>query len=356
MRRHLALLAAGAALASPSSALSRADVAAVPARPNVVFVLADDLGYAELGSYGQQKIRTPSLDRLAAEGVRFTQHYSGNAVCAPSRSVLLTGRHPGRTPIRDNREVQPEGQAPLPGAAVTLAELFKKEGYVTGAMGKWGLGPPGSEGDPLRQGFDRFFGYNCQRQAHNFYPAYLYDDERRLPLDNPPFPAHQKLPDGSDPDDPRSYAGYARPGLRARPHLGASACVRPRQPGPSLLPLSPDHRARTSRFRCRRTRWPSTAGVGPTRRTAAATATSRTPRRAPPTPRWSPAWTARSGGSSTSSASWVSTSGRSSCSPRTTARPTTASAARTRSSSAPPARSAASRARSTRAASACPRS
>ncbi len=172
-------------------------------------MLADDLGYAELGSYGQQKIRTPSLDRLAAEGVRFTQHYSGNAVCAPSRSVLLTGRHPGRTPIRDNREAQPEGQAPLPGAAVTLAELFKKEGYVTGAMGKWGLGPPGSEGDPLRQGFDRFFGYNCQRQAHNSYPAYLYDDELRLPLDNPPFPAHQKLSDGADPDDPRSYAGYA---------------------------------------------------------------------------------------------------------------------------------------------------
>jgi arylsulfatase A-like enzyme len=208
MRRQLAILALGSALASPSFALPRAEADGAPARPNVVFVLADDLGYAELGSYGQQEIRTPSLDRLAAEGVRFTQHYSGNAVCAPSRSVLLTGRHPGRTPIRDNREVQPEGQVPLPGAAVTLAELLKKEGYVTGAMGKWGLGPPGSEGDPLRQGFDRFFGYNCQRQAHNFYPAYLYDDGRRLPLDNPPFPAHQKLPDGSDPNDPRSFAGY----------------------------------------------------------------------------------------------------------------------------------------------------
>ncbi len=211
MRPSLAVLAVGAALLfSSSSPLHGADtVAAAPARPNVIFVLADDLGWAELGSYGQQKIRTPSIDRLAAEGVRFTQHYSGNAVCAPSRSVLLTGQHPGHTPIRDNRELQPEGQVPLPGAAVTLAELLKGQGYVTAAMGKWGLGPPGSEGDPLRQGFDHFFGYNCQRQAHNYYPTYLYDDDRRLPLDNPAFPVNQKLPDGADPGDPRSYAGYA---------------------------------------------------------------------------------------------------------------------------------------------------
>ncbi len=141
--------------------------------------------------------------------MRFTQHYSGNAVCAPSRSVLLTGQHPGHTPIRDNREMQPEGQAPLPAAAVTIAELLKAQGYATAAMGKWGLGPPGSEGDPLKQGFDHFFGYNCQRHAHNHYPTYLYDDDRRLPLDNPAFPVNQKLPDGADPADPRSYAGYA---------------------------------------------------------------------------------------------------------------------------------------------------
>ncbi|HYN01283.1 MAG TPA: arylsulfatase, partial [Vicinamibacteria bacterium] len=211
MRQHVAGLAFGAALVfSSSSPLHGAEtVTATPARPNVIFVLADDLGWAELGSYGQQKIRTPSIDRLAAEGVRFTQHYSGNAVCAPSRSVLLTGQHPGHTPIRDNRELQPEGQVPLPAATVTLAELLKGQGYVTAAMGKWGLGPPGSEGDPLRQGFDHFFGYNCQRQAHNYYPTYLYDDDRRLPLDNPAFPVNQKLPDGADPADPRSYAGYA---------------------------------------------------------------------------------------------------------------------------------------------------
>ena len=98
---------------------------------------------------------------------------------------------------------------PLPAAAVTLAELFKKLGYATGAIGKWGLGPPGSEGDPLPQGFDHFFGYNCQRHAHNYYPTYLCDDDQRVPLDNPAFPVNQKLPDGADPADPRSYAGYA---------------------------------------------------------------------------------------------------------------------------------------------------
>ena len=151
-------------------------------RPNVVFILADDLGYGELGSYGQQRIRTPSLDRLAAQGMRFTQHYAGNAVCAPSRAVLMTGRHPGRNPIRDNRELEPEGQWPLPSPELTLAEVLKPLGYTTAAMGKWGLGPPRSEGDPLRQGFDRFFGYNCQRHAHDHYPEYLYDDARRVPL------------------------------------------------------------------------------------------------------------------------------------------------------------------------------
>jgi arylsulfatase A len=203
--RLLAILAALAASAGPRAEASEPALA----RPNVIFVLADDLGSAELGSYGQQKIRTPSLDRLAAEGVRFTQHYSGNAVCAPSRAVLMTGQHPGHAPIRDNRELQPEGQLPLPAAAVTIAELFKKQGYATAAMGKWGLGPPGSEGDPLRQGFDHFFGYNCQRHAHNHYPTFLYDDDRRLPLDNPEIPVNQELPGGAPPADPRSYRGYA---------------------------------------------------------------------------------------------------------------------------------------------------
>ncbi|MEW5976677.1 MAG: arylsulfatase [Acidobacteriota bacterium] len=151
-------------------------------KPNIIFILADDLGYAELGSYGQKKIRTPHLDRMAKEGMRFTQFYAGNAVCAPSRCVLMTGRHGGHAFIHNNREVEPEGQHPIPEEAVTVAELLKDQGYATAAMGKWGLGPPGSTGDPNRQGFDEFFGYNCQRQAHNFYPRYLWKNDAKVSL------------------------------------------------------------------------------------------------------------------------------------------------------------------------------
>ena len=175
-------------------------------KPNVVYVMADDLGYAELGSYGQKKIKTPRLDQLAAEGMRFTRNYSGNAVCAPSRCVLMTGKHPGHAFIRNNGEVKPEGQRPIPKSEFTMAEMFKSEGYATGAFGKWGLGRPGSEGDPIHQGFDRFFGYNCQRHAHSYYPNYLWSNEKRVPLNNePPVPGHASLPKGSDPADPRSY-------------------------------------------------------------------------------------------------------------------------------------------------------
>jgi arylsulfatase A-like enzyme len=194
------------ALASGLVLLAAAAPTAPPQRANVLFILADDLGWAELGSYGQQRIRTPALDRLAAEGMRFTQHYAGSAVCAPSRAVLLTGRHPGHNPIRDNKEVQPEGQWPLPAPELTIAEVFRAQGYATAAMGKWGLGPPGSEGDPLRQGFERFFGYNCQRHAHGYYPSYLYDDDRRVPTGNPERSPHQRLPDSADALDPAAYA------------------------------------------------------------------------------------------------------------------------------------------------------
>jgi len=155
-------------------------------RPNVVFILADDLGRAEVGAYGQKKIRTPSIDRLAAEGMKFTRFYAGSPVCAPSRCTLLTGKHSGHGHVRDNREVQPEGQTPLPDAEVTLAEMFKREGYATAAIGKWGLGYPGSEGDPLAQGFDHFYGYNCQRHAHNHYPTYLRNDRERFDLEGNP--------------------------------------------------------------------------------------------------------------------------------------------------------------------------
>ncbi|MBW3596012.1 MAG: arylsulfatase [Planctomycetes bacterium] len=193
----------GGMFVAVSGAMSAEDVAP----PNIVLIVADDLGYAELGCYGQEKIRTPNVDRLAREGMRFTQHYSGNAVCAPSRCVLMTGMHPGHAIVRTNREIKPEGQHPLPPESVTVAELLKEQGYTTGAFGKWGLGPPGSSGDPLHQGFDRFFGYNCQRVAHNYYPTYLWSNDERVELKNEAFSPYQKLPEGADPHDPASYRG-----------------------------------------------------------------------------------------------------------------------------------------------------
>lgn len=177
--------------------------------PNIVFILADDLGYREPGCFGQTKIRTPNLDRLAAQGIRLTQHYSGNAVCAPSRCVLMTGKHPGHAAVRNNSEVQPEGQKPMAASELTLAEVLQSAGYVTGAFGKWGLGAPGSEGDPVNQGFDVFYGYNCQRHAHSYYPGYLWSNTERVPLENdPPVPGHARLPAGADPADPNSYDSF----------------------------------------------------------------------------------------------------------------------------------------------------
>lgn len=143
-------------------------------QPNIIYILADDLGYGDLSCYGQQKFKTPNIDKLAARGMLFTQHYSGATVCAPSRSALMTGMHTGHTPIRGNKEIKPEGQHPLPDAYVTIPELLKAQGYKTGAFGKWGLGFPGSVGEPLKQGFDTFYGYNCQRLAHHYYPRYLW--------------------------------------------------------------------------------------------------------------------------------------------------------------------------------------
>lgn len=151
-------------------------------KPNIIFILADDLGYGDLSCYGQQKFSTPNIDKLAKEGILFTQNYSGCTVSAPSRSSLMTGLHTGHTPIRGNREVLPEGQLPLPADSYTIAELLKTEGYATGVFGKWGLGYPGSVGDPNFQGFDDFFGYNCQRLAHNYYPYHLWHNQEKVIL------------------------------------------------------------------------------------------------------------------------------------------------------------------------------
>jgi len=169
----LVLLLVGAAWASATRP------AAEPARPpNIIFILADDLGYGDLGSYGQRRIQTPNLDRMAEEGMRFTNHYAGSTVCAPSRCVLMTGLHTGHCRVRGNLNV------PLEPADVTVAEVLKDAGYTTGLIGKWGLGEAESTGIPNRQGFDYFFGYLSQVRAHNYYPAYLWKNEERYPLDN----------------------------------------------------------------------------------------------------------------------------------------------------------------------------
>ncbi|MCD6201167.1 MAG: arylsulfatase [Bacteroidales bacterium] len=193
-------------------------------KPNIVFIMADDLGYGELGCYGQGKIRTPNIDKLAENGMKFTDFYSGAPVCAPARCMLLTGRHPGHAQIRGNNEMAKrgdvwdyikashdpnlEGQYPLRKGTQTLGTLLQAAGYKTAAIGKWGLGGPLTDGRPTQQGFDLFFGYNCQRQAHNYYPGHLWRNDTKVPLDNKLFSPHQKLPVDADPYDPESYEQY----------------------------------------------------------------------------------------------------------------------------------------------------
>ena len=147
-------------------------------RPNIIFILADDLGYGDLGCYGQKTIQTPNIDRMADEGMRFTDHYAGSTVCAPSRCCLMTGLHSGHAWVRGNARV------PLRPSDVTVAELLKQAGYTTGIIGKWGLGEPETTGIPNRQGFDYWFGYLNQQHAHNYYPEYLWRNEEQFKLKN----------------------------------------------------------------------------------------------------------------------------------------------------------------------------
>jgi arylsulfatase A-like enzyme len=208
--RLLVLLAAATTAAFTAATSAAQRPAAVP--PNIVFILADDLGYGDLGAYGQKRIRTPRLDRLAAEGMRFTQFYSGSPVCAPSRGTFLTGRHTGHAYVRDNHELggfldeEERGQLALPPDHPTLARWLRARGYATAIVGKWGLGGPGSTGLPTKQGFDFFFGYLDQKQAHNYYPTHLWWNEKRYPLRNEYFSPHQTLE--GDPNDPASYERY----------------------------------------------------------------------------------------------------------------------------------------------------
>lgn len=196
-------------------------------KPNIIFILADDLGYAELGCYGQEKIETPHIDQLARMGKRFTQHYSGSPVCAPSRCVLLTGKHSGHAFIRGNHEwgergdvwnyekaVEDsylEGQYPIPDNTQTIAKLLQNVGYKTALVGKWGLGGPQTGGIPNKQGFDFFYGYNCQRQAHTYYPRHLWRNREKEWLDNVLYVPGTKLPTGADPNDEKSYAHFSQP-------------------------------------------------------------------------------------------------------------------------------------------------
>lgn len=152
--------------------------------PNIVFIIADDLGYGDLSCYGQTRFSTPNIDQIAKEGIKFTQHYAGSTVCAPSRSVLMTGLHSGHTPIRGNGNAKPEGQIPIPQATITISQLLQEKNYATGSFGKWGLGFINNEGSPLKHGFDRFFGYYCQGLAHRYYPEYIWDNVSKIELKN----------------------------------------------------------------------------------------------------------------------------------------------------------------------------
>ena len=189
---------------------------ALPTRkPNIVFILADDLGYGDIGPFGQKIIKTPTLDKMAKEGMKLTRHYSGSPVCAPARCVLLTGKHPGHAFVRDNQEVGEqysfEGELPLPAEETVVATLLNAAGYATGAFGKWGLGGVGTPGGPSQHGFDQFFGFDDQRQAHNYYPHSLISGQDRIRIfgnGNVSKKLGLSIAPSADPDDPASYANF----------------------------------------------------------------------------------------------------------------------------------------------------
>jgi arylsulfatase A-like enzyme len=187
-------------------------------QPNIIIIFADDLGYGELGSYGQQLIQTPHLDKLASQGMRFTDFYSSSALCAPARCQLLTGLHSGHGDLRANFEMAngpasftddlEKGQLPLPDQAHTIAEMLKPLGYSTACIGKWGLGMADTDGNPNHQGFDYFYGYLDQKQAHNYYPTHLWENGKRVALNNKPLTVHTKIsPDQATDETFHSFIG-----------------------------------------------------------------------------------------------------------------------------------------------------
>jgi len=223
LKRNLLLICLSALLiVSGSSCENKKEK--INKKPNVIYILADDLGYSELGVYGQKKIETPNIDQLAREGMKFTQHYAGAPVCAPSRCVLLTGKHLGHSQVRGNDEWGSrgkvwdykamiadstlEGQRPLHTGTVTIGRLLQQAGYKTAVVGKWGLGAPHTDGVPNRQGFDYFFGYNCQRMSHTYYPVHLWENYHRYHLSNDTVAPHTGFEKGADPYDIKSYSKY----------------------------------------------------------------------------------------------------------------------------------------------------
>lgn len=214
--KHVFLLVFGIAVLSGCGEKAEKET-----KPNIIYIMADDLGYGELGIYGQTKIQTPNIDALARSGMMFTQHYSGAPVCAPARYMLMTGKHPGNAYIRGNDEWASrgdvwnyekavndpnlEGQRPTPDGTITVGNVLQHAGYTTGIVGKWGLGAPLSEGIPTKRGFDFFYGYNCQRQAHQLYPKHLWKNEEKVWTDNELVPPGTKLAEGADPMKPASY-------------------------------------------------------------------------------------------------------------------------------------------------------
>lgn len=210
---------------SPVSQLKAKDTKpAKTKKPNIIFILADDMGYGDLGCYGQKLIETPNIDQLSQNGITFSQHYAGAPVSAPSRCALLTGKHMGHALVRGNDEWESrgdvwnylavesnenlEGQVPIPEGTVTIASLLHQAGYKTGIIGKWGLGAPLTESIPTKLGFDMFYGYNCQRQAHTYYPLHLYKNDKRISLDNDTVAPNTRLDKGSDINKPESYKKY----------------------------------------------------------------------------------------------------------------------------------------------------
>lgn len=175
-------LSSGLLFASIGNTVQGQEAVATTERPNVIYLLCDDMGYSDIEAYGQQMISTPNLTRLVNNGMSFTQFYASTAVSAPSRASLMTGQHTGHTKIRGNKEIQPEGQEPLDPNVETIGNLFQQNGYVTGCFGKWGMGYPGSGGEANDMGFDVFYGYNCQRKAHSYYPQYLWNNKEKVQL------------------------------------------------------------------------------------------------------------------------------------------------------------------------------